>query len=243
MSEIGLRIKEAVRALGMTQKEAADTTGITLRSMKNYLLGYTTPDAKVLQTICRRLDLAPLWLLFGEGEMFLAGETADGGLFPGEKSQLMMGFSALAEHRRDWIRSAQWVHRQIQAKDQSDAIFESIKGRGVNSELLGEIAAEKRNLESIEREILDAFLDAGRIDPDKLPEIPKAAMEGRKKRKKLLPKAVTEGTKRRKTLLPKAITDRQAEEGRVPVISERFESVLEKYAAASNALLERVQAQ
>ena len=236
MSEFSQRLRDALKTLEMTQQQAAEATGITLRSVKNYVLGNTTPDAEVLQAVCRGLGIAPSWFLFGEGEMFDGEAVTRGGIASREWSEVIGGMAELNDGRKNWLRAAVWLQRQIQARDQSERLGEEIHRRGAPANMLEEIAKEKRKLESIEQEIIAAFCDAGPVDPGSLSGLPGRKKTKKKPGKKLVPQIVRE---RRET----QGTSDGAEEPQTSTISTEFDSALEKYEQAWSDLLTRIGAQ
>lgn len=68
---VGLRIKEARSALGLTQKELCDKTGMPLQSLRGYELSHRTPGGDAIEYLVR-IGINANWLLTGEGEMLLA---------------------------------------------------------------------------------------------------------------------------------------------------------------------------
>lgn len=68
---VGLRIKEARSALGLTQKELCDKTGMPLQSLRGYELSHRTPGGDAIEYLVR-IGINANWLLTGEGEMLLS---------------------------------------------------------------------------------------------------------------------------------------------------------------------------
>ena len=63
------RIKQARKALDLTQQEFADRLGIKRGTIANYELGRNEPIDAVITLICREFAINENWLRTGEGEM------------------------------------------------------------------------------------------------------------------------------------------------------------------------------
>ena len=75
--KIGYNIRTIMENL--TLQEFADSIGVTVRALSNYLAG-RVPRKSVLQKICDRYGVVPRWLLTGEGPMYRdeqAAQTTD----------------------------------------------------------------------------------------------------------------------------------------------------------------------
>lgn len=72
-SEIGLRIKVLISALGMNQSTFAELLEISAGRLSNVLTGRNKPDSEFLEKIARvfRGQINTNWLLTGEGEPIL----------------------------------------------------------------------------------------------------------------------------------------------------------------------------
>jgi transcriptional regulator with XRE-family HTH domain len=237
-TEFATRLREALQKLGMTQQQAADATGITLRSMKNYALGNTIPDASILKAICGGLELAPRWMLFGTGPMRTAEGAAE---FDLSEAILPPGFEVagrLDASRREWLRAAAWVQHQIQLRDQSDVLFQKVQNNGMRAEVLEKVAAEKRKLEAIEREVLIAFCEAGSFDLSLLPGMKKEAPRPGRRRRRRIPDSI----KNRAYYWPpvEGEADNERKEHGVP---PRLAAALRKYESAWQAVLQQVDGQ
>lgn len=68
---VGLRIKEARSALGLTQKELCEQAKMKLPSVRDYELGNSIPGGEAVAALMR-VGINANWLLTGEGEMLLA---------------------------------------------------------------------------------------------------------------------------------------------------------------------------
>jgi len=194
MSEFADRLRQALKYLNLTQQKAADATGISLRSIKNYVHGNTTPDADALARICEGLDIAPNWILFGRGPMQQNVGNADGGAV---RQDGRAGIKPLSQPRRDWLQAAEWLLQQLQKADRSDEILDLMKTRGVSADLAEEFARGKRKLEESEREVLAAFCTDWPIAAEPPPS---GAVEIRPK-----------GQRRRKSRVPQAALRQRTE--------------------------------
>lgn len=65
-SDFGTRLKAALKAAGLTQKEAARLLNISESAMCNYARG-RIPEAKILYRIARLCNCSMEWLIAGEG--------------------------------------------------------------------------------------------------------------------------------------------------------------------------------
>ena len=71
MNDIGQRIKELRKMLGLSQKEFAEKIGKSLRAVQNWEYGQRTPDESTLKLIAREFNVNEEWLKKGVGEMFV----------------------------------------------------------------------------------------------------------------------------------------------------------------------------
>lgn len=90
-NEIGQRIKKARAALGLTQKELCEKTGMKLQSLLSYELGNRIPGGAALADLMRA-EISANWLLTGEGGMLLSegGDEAEALLNPSSDGRLQM---------------------------------------------------------------------------------------------------------------------------------------------------------
>lgn len=70
---IGLRIKEARSALGLTQKELCEQAEMKLPSVRDYELGNRIPGGEAVAALMR-VGISANWLLTGDGVMLLAND-------------------------------------------------------------------------------------------------------------------------------------------------------------------------
>lgn len=68
---INERLRQVIEAKGMTIKSFAQSVGIPLRSVHNYLSGEREPNAEVLIKIAQAMSVNLNWLLLNQDEMFL----------------------------------------------------------------------------------------------------------------------------------------------------------------------------
>lgn len=73
MENIGQRIKELRKMLGLTQKEFANRIGKSTISIAKWEAGDRTPDESTLKLIAKEFNVNEEWLKSGEGEMFVEG--------------------------------------------------------------------------------------------------------------------------------------------------------------------------
>ena len=70
MENIGQRIKQLRKMLGLTQKEFAEKIGKSTISIAKWEAGDRTPDESTLKLIAKEFNIDEEWLKTGEGEMF-----------------------------------------------------------------------------------------------------------------------------------------------------------------------------
>lgn len=68
--EIGARIKEIRKSLGITQQALADRLGLKRNTIANYEIGQVQPSDRTISDICREFSVNEAWLRTGEGQMF-----------------------------------------------------------------------------------------------------------------------------------------------------------------------------
>ena len=64
------RVKEVRKHLGMTQTEFGDALGVSRDVINSYERGRVTPTQTLLDLLCMRYGVDPIWMETGEGEMF-----------------------------------------------------------------------------------------------------------------------------------------------------------------------------
>lgn len=70
------RLREIIDSQNMSIKAFAESMRIPLRTLYNYLSGDREPSTEVLVKIATELNINLNWLLLGQGEMYLANNTA-----------------------------------------------------------------------------------------------------------------------------------------------------------------------
>ena len=49
-----------------SRRSFAENLGINESTLRNYEKGVSSPDAQFMTTVCKKLRISPMWLLFGE---------------------------------------------------------------------------------------------------------------------------------------------------------------------------------
>ncbi|WP_192940996.1 helix-turn-helix domain-containing protein [Morganella morganii] len=75
-SSLPQRLKHAMKAAGLTQKELAERAGVSQGLISKLVLGKAEESRKIL-AISHALNVTPDWLLYGTGEMYSANFSAD----------------------------------------------------------------------------------------------------------------------------------------------------------------------
>lgn len=75
-NDFPLRLKHAMKAAGLTQKELADRAGVSQGLISKLVLGKAEESRKIL-AISHALNVTPDWLLYGTGEMYSANFSAN----------------------------------------------------------------------------------------------------------------------------------------------------------------------
>lgn len=70
MGNVGNRIKQLRKELGITQEEFSRRIGVKRNTIANYELGRNDPVDSVLSLICREYGVREEWLRTGEGDMY-----------------------------------------------------------------------------------------------------------------------------------------------------------------------------
>jgi transcriptional regulator with XRE-family HTH domain len=84
VKEIGLRIKEALVALGMKQTTLAEQINVAPGYVSLLCSGRRTPSDRTIHDTAESMGVNETWLRTGEGEMFI----------PRSRSQVIMEFTA-----------------------------------------------------------------------------------------------------------------------------------------------------
>lgn len=108
------RLKEMRAALGVTQREVAETIGVQRNTVAMWESGVTVPSSRAVRDICREFCVNEDWLRNGEGEMttpktkseqiteFVADVTANDSSF---KSRLVNALANLDQEQWDVLES------------------------------------------------------------------------------------------------------------------------------------------
>lgn len=120
--ETSARLREALQAMRLSIKEAAEMCGIPYRSFQNYTLGLREPNAEALRTISTQLGISSDWLLTGEGPM-LRGQSAQAGAASSEPANpreqaILELYRALDEDAQREIQSAAEEKKRLKALEQ-----------------------------------------------------------------------------------------------------------------------------
>lgn len=78
MKTLGERLKFIQKKSGKTLPEFAQSLRVSRDSLINYQQNRTSPDSRFLSTLCALCRVNPTWLLQGEGEPFVEGNTKEG---------------------------------------------------------------------------------------------------------------------------------------------------------------------
>ncbi|GAB1348310.1 hypothetical protein MASR1M107_05220 [Ignavibacteriales bacterium] len=69
-TNIGARLKNAIKAKNWSAKEFAELLGITEGAVNHWLRGVRSPEGLMLINVCRLLDITSDWLLTGKESEF-----------------------------------------------------------------------------------------------------------------------------------------------------------------------------
>ena len=68
---IGERISEIRKVLGLSQEEFGNKLGLVRSAISSYEGGRRVPPEQSIKSICREYNVNYIWLVNGDGEMFL----------------------------------------------------------------------------------------------------------------------------------------------------------------------------
>lgn len=105
--DIGTRIKEVRKSVGLTQQKFAEQIGLKRNTVGNYEINLITPSDRTITDICREFDVNEIWLRTGDGEMFMPKSRTDeisafvGDILKGEPDFRQKFISVLARMTAD----------------------------------------------------------------------------------------------------------------------------------------------
>lgn len=103
------RFKELRKSLNMTQSEIGSVIGITKSTVSLIESGKQNLTERNMQTLTKELDVNPLWLKTGEGDMFLSIKTdlvdqlAKEYKLDDTSKELIRSFLELDQEQRDYL--------------------------------------------------------------------------------------------------------------------------------------------
>ncbi len=170
MSNIGQRIKELRKMLGLTQEEFANRIGRSRISIAQYEAGKRTPDESTLRLISQTFGVNLEWLKSGEGEMFAETVPAEGkGLkiayYPDVELSAGVGIEPFSENNR-WIEISEGLMLELFGRVYKNglALF-PVYGNSMEPTIKGGSIAIIR-LYEYEHSIINGSIYALRIDND-----------------------------------------------------------------------------
>jgi len=89
-AEVGGRLREFLKAAGVTQGECARACGISRPHFNQIVQGASTLRGDLVARLCETYGVNPTWLLTGRGAMFPAQEPAAGGAPSGLSSDALV---------------------------------------------------------------------------------------------------------------------------------------------------------
>lgn len=103
------RFKELRKSLNMTQSEIGSVIGITKSTVSLIESGKQNLTERNMQTLTKELDVNPLWLKTGEGDMFLSikadlvDQLAKEYKLDDTSKELIRSFLELDQEQRDFL--------------------------------------------------------------------------------------------------------------------------------------------
>ena len=157
MSSLGEKLQKVQQSFGFTQKQLAEKAGVHFKSLNNYLTGRTTPNADVLERLCRQLNLSPSWLLLGEGEM-LAERNGHGLELAGKKrAGVIKAFAWIGQTKKQKTRKTLSVLLRLERNDRFAQLYEQIGPKKFTAELVRRLGAVSQQMDLMEWEILTVY--------------------------------------------------------------------------------------
>ncbi|MFD1806328.1 helix-turn-helix domain-containing protein [Pasteurella oralis] len=99
---IKLRLKEVQLSKGLNLKEFSEASGVSYRSLQNYLSGEREPNVTGLTNLCTRLGVNINWLLTGQGDMFVNDIVNE---ISGEEASLLDDFRNMNDQGKTAVKA------------------------------------------------------------------------------------------------------------------------------------------
>ncbi len=105
--DIGTRIKEVRKSVGLTQQAFSDIINLKRQTIAAYEIGTVVPSDRTITDICREFNINEAWLRTGDGEMFVPKTRTDeitafvGDILKGESDFRQKFISVLARMTAD----------------------------------------------------------------------------------------------------------------------------------------------
>ncbi|HII3750028.1 TPA: helix-turn-helix domain-containing protein [Pasteurella multocida] len=99
---IKLRLKEVQLSKGLNLKEFSEASGVSYRSLQNYLSGEREPNVTGLTNLCTRLGVNINWLLTGQGNMFVNDIVNE---ISGEEASLLDDFRNMNDQGKTAVKA------------------------------------------------------------------------------------------------------------------------------------------
>ncbi len=105
--DIGTRIKEVRKSVGLTQQAFSDIINLKRQTIAAYEIGTVVPSDRTITDICREFNINEAWLRTGDGDMFVPKTRTDeiaafvGDILKGESDFRQKFISVLARMTED----------------------------------------------------------------------------------------------------------------------------------------------
>lgn len=120
------RLKKILKYSGLTQREFAESIGTTQATLSRQLSGTHKIDKQVALSIQAVYGVNPIWLLTGEGEMFLSRKSANSINVVGDNNNVSGNILSVSSEERELLEQL----RKKKNKKILDAI-KALLGAGV----------------------------------------------------------------------------------------------------------------
>ncbi|MBO2656196.1 helix-turn-helix domain-containing protein [Shewanella algae] len=141
---ISKRLSEILEHLSLSITEVAEKTGMSYKTVYNYLRGDREPNAEAMVKFNRHLGISINWLLTGDGHMFVNQEPDDSSPKPQDEpyvssmarktAEMMSGWSE--EEQKEFLKSAEEKLEQIEARKRQAEEMEEIRAQMAELEKL-----------------------------------------------------------------------------------------------------------